>query len=249
VKTYAYNDDFMQYAAKSSAYSAAAITSILYRQLKVDSVLDVGCARGTWLRAWDDCGVVDLHGVDGNYVNRGTLEVPARMFTAVDLSDLFDLGRQFDLVQSLEVGEHIKESASETFVESIARHARAYVLFSAAPPGQGGEHHINEQPYEFWRTKFEARGFVTVDVVRPSIVRDKRISYWYRYNSLLFVRRERLLDLHNDMRAALLTPDDPIKDLSPLPFRIRKAIVRRLPHALQHKIARLKSKVLPIGRL
>jgi hypothetical protein len=99
------------------------------------------------------------------------------------------------------VAEHIRESASEIFVESITRHTRAYVLFSAAPPGQGGEHHINEQPEEFWRKKFEERGFVTVDAVRPSIATDKKIPYWYRYNSLLFVRRDRLLDVHRDMRA------------------------------------------------
>jgi SAM-dependent methyltransferase len=244
-----YSNDFMQYNAQSSAYSAAAITSILYRQLKVDSVLDVGCARGTWLRAWANLGVVELHGVDGSYVNSQTLEVPARMFTAVDLNDSFDLDRQFDLVQSLEVGEHIRESASEAFVESIVRHARAYILFSAAPPGQGGEHHINEQPYEFWRRKFEKRDFVTVDAVRPSIATDRKISYWYRYNSLLFVRRERLLDIHDDMRATLLMSDDPIKDLSSLPFRVRKAIVRHLPKALRHNIARLKLKLLPTGKI
>jgi hypothetical protein len=35
MRTYAYNDDFMWYAAQSSGYSAAVITSLfLYRQLK-----------------------------------------------------------------------------------------------------------------------------------------------------------------------------------------------------------------------
>jgi hypothetical protein len=82
MRPYAYNDDFIQYAAQSSAYAAVAITSLLYRQLKVDSVLDVGCARGTWLRAWGDRGVADLHGIDGDYIDRRLLEVPACMFTA-----------------------------------------------------------------------------------------------------------------------------------------------------------------------
>ena len=248
MRTYAYDDDFMQYAAQSSAYSAAVITSLLYRQLKVDSVLDVGCARGTWLRAWSDRGVADLHGVDGDYVDRRMLEVPACMFTAVDLNNPFDLGRQFDLVQSLEVGEHIEESASEGFVESIVRHARHYIVFSAAPPGQGGEHHINEQPYEFWRKKFERRGFVTFDAVRPAIAGDNKVSYWYRYNSLLFVRDELLPNIRDDMRVTLLLAGDRIKDSSPISFRFRKALVRCLPNTLQHKIARLKSKFLPTGQ-
>jgi hypothetical protein len=249
MKAYAYNDEFMRYAAQSSVYSAAVVTSILCSRLEVDSVLDVGCARGTWLRAWRDRGVADLHGIDGDYIDRRMLEVPAEMFTAVDLNDSFNLGRQFDLVQSLEVGEHVKESASETFAESIVRHARRYIFFSAAPPGQGGEHHINEQAYEFWRQKFERRGFITVDAVRPAIAEDNRISYWYRYNSLLFVRDGLLPHLQDDVRAAVLLAGDSIKDLSPLPFRFRKAVVRRLPNAVQHKIARLKSKFLPTGQI
>jgi hypothetical protein len=249
MKTYAYSEDFMQYAAQSSAYSAAVITALLYRQLKVDSVLDVGCARGTWLRAWSDCGIDDLHGVDGDYVDRQMLEVPARIFTTVDLNNPFDLGRQFDLVQSLEVGEHIKENASEGYVESLVRHARRYIAFSAAPPGQGGEHHVNEQPYEFWRKKFECRGFVAFDAVRPVIAGDNRISYWYRSNLLLFVRDELLPNVGDDVWATLLPAGYPIKDLSPMSIRFRKALVRCLPNTLQHKIARLKSKLLPTGQI
>lgn len=178
---HSYSGDFMEYAARSSAYSAGVVTAMLYRLLDVKGVLGVGCARGTWLRAWSELGIVDLQGVDGDYVDRRTLEVPETMFAAVDLNAAFDLGRQFDLVQSLEVGEHIHESASDAFVESLAKHARRYVLFSAAPSGQGGEHHINEQAYEFWRNKFEQRDFVIADAVRPAIIHNKRISFWYRY--------------------------------------------------------------------
>jgi Methyltransferase domain len=247
--THTYNNDFMQYAAQSSDYSAKAITSMLHRMLNISSVLDIGCARGTWLRKWSEVGIVDLHGVDGDYIDRQTLELPDLMFTAVDLNGSFDLGRQFDLVQSLEVGEHIEASASETFVESLVRHARRYILFSAAPPGQGGEYHVNERPYEFWRQKFERRGFVTVDAVRPAIAEDKRISYWYRYNMLIFIRRESLAEISNDLLHHVLRASDEIKDLSPLAFRLRKAVVGRLSNAVQNKIARLKSKLLPTGRV
>jgi hypothetical protein len=165
------------------------------------------------------------------------------------LNDPFDLGRQFDLAQSLEVGEHVREGASDDFVDSIVRHARRYVLFSAAPPGQGGENHINEQRYEFWREKFERRGFVTLDAVRPAITGDYRISYWYRYNSLLYVRGELLQDVQDDMRATLLLAGDRIKDLSPLWFQFRKAVVRRLPNAVQQGIASLKAKFFPTGQI
>jgi SAM-dependent methyltransferase len=246
---HSYNNHFMQYAAQSSVYSANAITSILSHQIAVESVLDVGCARGTWLRAWNKLGIADVHGIDGDYVDRRMLEIPIATFTATNLNVAFDIGRQFDLVQSLEVGEHIEESASDIFADSLARHARRYILFSAAPPGQGGEHHINEQPYEFWRQKFEERGFATLDAVRPVIVEDTRISYWYRYNTLLFIRRELLQDIGRNLQDKVLPASEQIKDLSSFPFRLRKALVRNLPKVVQHEIAWLKAKLLPTGRI
>jgi hypothetical protein len=190
-----------------------------------------------------------VYGVDGDYVDRRMLEIPMSNFCPMNLNVAFDLKRQFDLVQSLEVGEHIEESASEIFVDSIARHARCYILFSAAPPGQGGEYHINEQPYEFWRQKFEERGFATLDAVRPIIIEDTRISYWYRYNTLLFIRRELLPGMGKSLHDKALPATEQIKDLSSLPFRLRKAIVRNLPKIMQHEIARLKAKLLPTGRI
>ena len=33
------------------------------------------------------------------------------------------------------------------------------VIFTAALPGQGGTHHVNEQPHEFWDELFRACGY------------------------------------------------------------------------------------------
>lgn len=248
MKTYAYSHDFMHYTAQSSAYSAAKVVSLLRGMINVESVLDVGCAKGTWLRFWKECGVADIHGLDGDYVDRRQLEISSPLFTAVELNIPFNLGRQFDLVQSLEVGEHIEEAAASTFVDNLVRHARHYILFSAASPGQGGEHHINEKPYEFWRRLFEQRGFATIDAIRHLIADDIGISYWYRYNTMLYVRRELLPGISYNLRKHLLTNNQRIRDVSPIIFRVRKALVRHLPNAMQTRIASFKSKHLPTGR-
>lgn len=247
--SHTYDNAFLQYAAQSSEYSARTISSMLRARLGVESVLDVGCAMGTWLRAWAERGVADYHGVDGDYVDRRNLDIPAAAFTAVDLNAAFDLGRQFDLVQSFEVAEHVEPCASEAFVDSLVRHALRYVLFSAAPPGQGGEFHINEQPYEFWREKLARRGFAAVDAVRPMICDDARISYWYRYNTFLFVRHEALAGLPPDLRSKVVAESTPLIDVSPLAFRLRKALIRMLPYSAQQGIARLKAHFLPTGRI
>jgi hypothetical protein len=159
------------------------------------------------------------------------------------------LDRRFDLVQSLEVAEHITPAASEAFVENLARHAERFVLFSAAPPGQGGEYHVSERSYEFWRGLFAAHGFSPFDFVRPLIARDGRVSYWYRYNTLLYARAEHVGSLPEAIRRTAIGEGKRIPDVSPLPFRLRKAAVRLLPFGVQHELARLKSQFLPTGRL
>lgn len=68
--------------------------------------------------------------------------------------------KTFDLVSCLEVAEHLPEAAADTLCDTIARHMSqgSVLVFSAASPGQGGEHHLNLQPAWYWRTKFYNRG-------------------------------------------------------------------------------------------
>lgn len=244
-----YGNSFFEYTASSSRHSANAITSLVSSKLDVESVLDVGCARGTWLRAWQEQGICDVQGVDGNYVDQERLEIEKERFSPRDISVRFDLGRKFDLVQSLEVAEHIQPDRSEQFVENLVRHTGRYVLFSAAPRGQGGEHHINEQSYEFWRQLFQRSGFDTFDLVRPRIQEDKQISYWYRYNVFLYVRRKAVAALSLESRGTIVRPEERLKDISPPLFQARKAVVRLLPARLQTMIAGAKSRLAPTGRV
>ena len=246
--SYIYSKEFLHYGSRSSAYAARRITSSLARLLAVRSVLDVGCGLGAWLRAWAENGVNDYYGVDGDYVERSILEIPSDHFTAVDLNNNFDLCRQFDLVQSLEVAEHLQPASSTVFVDALCRHAGRFILFAAAPPGQGGENHMNERPYEFWRACLARHDFVTLDAVRPMIINDQKISFWYRYNIFLYVHRKALESLAPEMHKFIVTAATPLPDLSPPSFRIRKAIVRRLPSTLQDRLARFKSRFIPTGR-
>jgi 2-polyprenyl-3-methyl-5-hydroxy-6-metoxy-1,4-benzoquinol methylase len=133
----------------------------------INSVLDVGCATGTSLAAWLEAGVPDIRGIDGSYVDPSQLDIEERLFTAGDLSLPISLNRTFDLVQSLEVAEHINPDAAATFVDTLVQHSNGLILFSAAPPGQGGESHINERPYDFWRRLFGHRGYEPFDYIRP----------------------------------------------------------------------------------
>jgi SAM-dependent methyltransferase len=145
------------------------------------TLLDVGCGTGTWLRAAADLGVLQVVGVDGVVVAESHLHVPRSNIEHCDLTASFDLGRRFDVVLCLEVAEHIPESAAATLISSIVGHSDK-VLFSAACPGQPGQHHVNCQWPDYWQCLFNSHGFVCDDSIRWQIWEDSRIEPWYRQN-------------------------------------------------------------------
>lgn len=67
-----------------------------------------------------------------------------------------NVGR-FDLAYCFEVAEHVPASLADRLVAFLARLAPATV-FTAAPPGQGGTQHVNEQPMSYWIEKFDREG-------------------------------------------------------------------------------------------
>ena len=226
-----YDDLFYEYQCAGSLRSARGVVPVLRGALPIDSVLDVGCGVGTWIKAHLEAGASEFLGVDGDYVDRSRLVMPADCFRAHDLTRPLDLGRRFDLVQCLEVAEHLPPSTSTELVKSLARHGDI-VLFSAAPPGQGGKDHVNERTYEFWRDEFARQRYALFDYVRRVVAGREDIEPWYRYNMLLFVHEARVPHLHADIQGARVPQDDPVPDPSPVAYRMRKMAVRCLPRAI-----------------
>jgi SAM-dependent methyltransferase len=142
--------------------------------LQPRSVLDVGCGQGEWLEAFP---VTDVWGVDIAAPDReGLLQR--------DLTEPLELGRTFDLVLCLEVGEHLPEEAADTLVVSLMSHGDN-IVFGAAVPGQEGVGHINCQPHEYWHRKFAAVGYTMHDIIRP-LIDHPHVSPWYRNNMFLY---------------------------------------------------------------
>lgn len=100
-----YTEEFFEYIERGSIASAKRFSNFLVPLLGINSLLDIGCGRGAWLREWRNAGVKIAQGADGPYVRQQSLLIPVQDFTAVDLSKKFDLQRRYDLVSSLEVAE------------------------------------------------------------------------------------------------------------------------------------------------
>lgn len=238
-ETHEYSNDFYSYINAGSLASARKICPIVYGWLRPTSLLDVGCGAGAWCKAWKDAGVAEILGVDGDYVDRKNLLIEQSEFAAYDLSQNVDLGRRFDMATSLEVAEHVPESSSRQFVENLTRHADA-IMFSAAVPGQGGEFHINEKPLSYWRDLFEQAGYRCFDPVRPAVLNDDRVEPWYRYNTLLYVAEGKVPTLPAEILRTEIKSGFPIKNVAPLSWRMRNAVIGVLPEFLAAGLVKAK---------
>ena len=220
--------------------SANRIVPVVLSLLEVESVADFGCAYGSWLRVWQENGVGEILGLDGDYVERDHLQIAQEQFKCFNIAMDLDLERKFDLVQSLEVAEHIDHGKAQNFVRNLTRHGSA-VLFSSAPPGQGGEWHINEQPYSYWRDLFAQEGYGLFDCIRPLIKNASEIQSWYRYNIFLYVHKDRVATLPEAVTKFHIPDTAVIPDVSPPLYKIRKAMVRLLPGSIQNRVAKWRS--------
>jgi hypothetical protein len=236
---YVYGERFFRTANQTAAAAATGLLPHIAAEIRVRSVLDVGCGRGVWLAWWLRHGASDVVGVDGPYVDPEQLAISPSAFKALDVSAPFSLGRRFDLVQSLEVAEHLDGSSADTFVANLVGHSNL-ILFSAAIPGQGGEHHVNEQPWEYWRRKFAAHQFELFDFVRPRVRNDQSIYFCYRFNSFLFAHHAAIATLPASIRQAHVPAGIPLRNDLPLGLRLRFAAVRCLPQPVVDQIARAK---------
>lgn len=238
---HSYDEIFFDYVSAGAIRSARSFLPVILDALHPNSVLDVGCGRGAWLSVWQELGIKKICGIDGDYVSKKKLLIPDHHFLAHNLIQPFDLSQNFDLVQCLEVAEHLPESSAKTFIASLVNHSKI-VLFSAAPKGQGGDQHINEQNYEYWRKIFSEHSYMPIDFIRPIIKNNKEIEPWYRYNSILYVSSTTIERLPIHIQHFLVTENKPIKDVSPLVYKLRKFIIKHLPAATMTQLAKIKER-------
>lgn len=176
--------------------------------------MDLGCGTGSWLQAFIESGVTDVLGRDGAYAIDSGLRIPRELFEPTDLAQPIKVSRKFDLVLSLEVAEHLPEVSAPLFVRGLCESADV-VVFSAAIPLQGGTQHVNCQWQSWWAGLFAAEGFRAVDIVRPRIWGDDRVTFWYQQNTVVYIKEGNEKDVHPIARPQSLDLVHPKLYLSP----------------------------------
>ena len=187
-----YNSDYYERTVEGPAVrSAGTIANSILNDFKATCVIDVGCGTGALLEALRDMGC-EVFGLE--YSEAALKYFRARRLNVgkFDLErNVFNDNRTFDVAVSMEVAEHLPEKAADRYVDLLARLSRV-IVFTAAPPGQGGIDHVNEQPPSYWITKFQQRGFEHAEEIsqrwRESWKAAGDVEGWYHQNLMIFRR-------------------------------------------------------------
>lgn len=159
------------------------------------SVIDIGCGLGTFLKVFKDNGVKNIFGIDGPWCDQKLLLqfIDKSEFEVKDLEKNLGIAQKYDLVVCLEVAEHLSTERAESFIEELTNISEV-ILFSAAIPKQGGDHHYNEQWLTYWTDIFDKYGFEIKDVLRGKFWDNPKIYWWYKQNMVLFVKKNHLVN-------------------------------------------------------
>lgn len=184
-----YGEEFYEDQIGESYIAAKKYINILSNYYEPKSVVDVGCGRGAWLKAFKEAGAKKVVGYDGNWNSQEQMIDKNILFYPVDLNLPIkgESDCKFDLAISLEVAEHLEINSSSSFVDTLVNLSDV-VLFSAAYTKQGGTNHINEQPHSYWANIFQIRDYIPFDLFRPIVWGDAEIPYWYQQNTFLYLR-------------------------------------------------------------
>lgn len=128
----------------------------LINDLKINSVLEIGCGRGYALLEFQKLGCKVL-GIDGSPSAIRDNLVPDRV-KEIDFTKIkAEPQQKYDLVYSVEFVEHVEDSCKENFLTCFD--AGKYIIMTFADVGQGGHHHVNCRPANYWIETIENRGY------------------------------------------------------------------------------------------
>lgn len=233
-----YSAEFFASKLEGAQRSANAIVPIVLELVNVSSTVDIGCGRGAWLAAFQEHGIVKIHGVDG--IEPELFLLDKEYLQSENLETLTNLDDKYDLAVCLEVAEHLPRHRADQLVR-VLTDAAPVVLFSAAVPGQGGLGHLNEQWPDYWEKLFANRGFKLLDSIRPHIRDDRRIDWWYRQNIVMFASNE---GISRNPRLAAIDDRRPAQEFEWVHINVVHDLLKSRISKGLHRLSTLSEKAL-----
>jgi hypothetical protein len=156
----------------------------LIEKFGITNVIDFGCGMGDYIKRIMDLGC-ECQAYDGN---PNTPLLTNGIGKVLDFTEKFDLNKKFDLVISLEVGEHIPKEYENIFINNICNHSHNYIIISWAIIGQGGDGHVNCQNNDYIINEITKRGF-KYDLKNTKLLRDNATTAWWFKNTIMVFKK------------------------------------------------------------
>jgi hypothetical protein len=193
----------------------------IVRDLRPKSALDAGCAMGFLVEALRDRGV-EAYGFDvSDYaLSRAREDIKPFLWRA---SATTPLDRDYDVIISTEVLEHLSPVEAEVAVENICHHS-SDVIFSSSPDDFREPTHLNVRGPEYWAELFAHHGFYRdveyeVDYIAPWAVRFRKtgepvprvIRGYERLRARLTFENRELREVLVERHDAAITAEEALK--------------------------------------
>lgn len=134
------------------------------------SIVDLGCGSGDLLKYfYSELKKTDIIGIEGTTNCLNQLWIPRDKVWIRDLRKIWRVQNttvldplysfKKDIALCLEVAEHLEEGFVNNFMYNVTAFSDR-IIFSAAPPGQGGRQHVNCQYKEYWEKKFLEKDYI-----------------------------------------------------------------------------------------
>ena len=102
-----------------SAVCMTVVPMAPFLALQFETVVDFGCGIGAWLHAAERLGAKVTVGIEGEWIRQSETLVDQQKIGIVDLAATQPVfSKQFDLAMSIEVAEHLPESAADGLCRS-----------------------------------------------------------------------------------------------------------------------------------
>lgn len=147
------------------------------------TAIDIGCGTGAYTRILNEHGIACV-GFDGN---PHTKALSGGLCDVADFSEPHAPSTTYDLVLSLEVGEHIPVQFEQVFLDNLVRYARSRIILSWAIPGQSGTGHVNCRDNAYIIEQMRRRGFthrpLLSESLRAVVTQD---LWWFKQTLMVF---------------------------------------------------------------
>lgn len=189
-----YSESYYESDVEQAAQaSGPVVAKYVIEKFAPKRVADVGCGTGGLLKAFID---KSIEAIGFEYSDAGRKMCAERGVRAEPFDVRYDqLPKDltpFDVIICTEVAEHIPEKFADSLVNVLANSSDT-VIFTAAPVGQGGTDHVNEQPPEYWIKKYAKHSFQYQEALTQQWREQWKAdgaAWWYWKNLLIFQRAQ-----------------------------------------------------------